>query len=122
MHTIQTHHLLCDLVGAETASKLGRERQTALLKSFGTGAAALAIVAFAGCQQFAGKTGKASVAPPAIAAYVIVDAHDSLWISRAHAVAFRSGSDLAVPDLSHQASADLVGAVREHRQSLNRSP
>lgn len=106
MHTTQTHHLLCDVVGTETASKLGRERQTALLKSFGRGAAAVAIVAFAGCQQFAGKTGKASVAPPAIAAHVIVDAH---------AVAFKSGSDLAVPDLSHQASADLVSAVRDHR-------
>ena len=101
MHTIQTHHLLCDLVGAETASKLGRERQTALLKSFGTGAAALAIVAFAGCQQLSDKTGKASVARPVMAVQVIVDAHDSRWISQAHAVAFKSGSDLAVPDLSH---------------------
>ena len=101
MHAIQTHHLLCDLVGAETASKLGKDRQTALLKSFGTGVAALAIVAFAGCQQFAGKTGKASVAQPEAVAHAIADAHDSNWISQGHAVAAKSGSDLVVPDLSY---------------------
>ena len=101
MHAIQTHHLLCDLVGSETASKLAKDRQTALLKSFGTGVAALAIVAFAGCQQFVGKTGKASVAQPAVVVHASVDAHDSSWISQAHAVASKSGSDLAVPDLSY---------------------
>ena len=101
MHTIQTHHLLCDLVGAETASKLGKDRQTALLKSFGTGVAALAIVAFAGCQQFAGKTGTAAVAQPEVVVHAIIDAHDGSWISHAHAVASKSGSDLAVPDLSY---------------------
>ena len=101
MHAIQTHHLLCDLVGAETASKLGKDRQTALLKSFVAGVAALAIVAFAGCQQFAGKTGKAPVAQPEAVVHAINDAHDSSWISQAHAVASKSGSDLAVPDLSY---------------------
>ena len=101
MHAIQTHHLLCDLVGSETASKLGKDRQTALLKTFGTGVAALAIVAFAGCQQFAGKTGKASVAQPAVVAHTTVDAHDSSWISQAHAVASKNGSDLAMADLSY---------------------
>ena len=101
MHTIQTHHLLCDLVGAETALKLNKNRQTALLKSFGTGVAALAIVAFAGCQQFASKTGKTSVAPPEAVAQEIFDAHDSSWISQAHAVASKIGSEAAVPDLSY---------------------
>ena len=101
MHTIQTHHLLCDLVGAETASKLGKDRQTALLKSFGTGVAALAIVAFAGCQQFAGKTGKAPVAQPEAVVHAIADAHDSSWISQAHAVAAKTASDVTVPDLSY---------------------
>ena len=101
MHAIQTHHLLCDLVGAKTASKLGQTRQAALLKSFGTGAAALAIVAFAGCQQFAGKAGKASVAQPAVVAHTTVDAHDSSWISQAHTVASKNGSDLAMADLSY---------------------
>ena len=101
MHTIQTHHLLCDLVGAETASKLGKDRQTALLKSFGTGVAALAIVAFAGCQQFAGKTSTAAVAQPAVVVHAITDAHDSSWISQAHAVAAKTGSDVTVPDLSY---------------------
>ena len=100
MHTIQTHHLLCDLVGAETASKLGKDRQAALLKSFGTGVAALAIVAFAGCQQFAGKTSSAALAQPKAVVRVIADAHDSSWISQAHAVASKSGSEVAVPDLS----------------------
>lgn len=101
MHAIQTHHLLCDLVGAQTASKLGHARQTALLKSFSAGAAALAIVAFAGCQQFASKTGKAPVAQPAAMAPAIVDAHDSSWISQAHAAVSKNGSDLAVADLSY---------------------
>ena len=100
MHTIQTHHLLCDLVGAETASKLGKDRQAALLKSFGTGVAALAIVAFAGCQQFAGKTSSAALAQPKAVVRVIADAHDSSWISQAHAAASKSGSEVAVPDLS----------------------
>ena len=101
MHAIQTHHLLCDLVGAETASKLGKDRQTALLKSFGTGVAALAIVAFAGCQQFAGKTGKAPVAQPEVVVHAIIDAHDGNWISQAHAVAAKTASDVTVPDLSY---------------------
>ena len=101
MHAIQTHHLLCDLVGSETASKLGQDRQTALLKSFGTGVAALAIVAFAGCQQFAGKTGKAPVAQPEAVVHAINDAHDSSWISQAHAVAAKTASDVAVADLSY---------------------
>lgn len=101
MHTIQTHHLLCNLVGAETASKLGKDRQTALLRSFGTGVAALTLVAFAGCQQFADKTGKAPLAQPEVVAHAIIDAHDSRWISQAHAVASRSGSEVAVPDLSY---------------------
>lgn len=101
MHTIQTHHLLCDLVGVETASKLNKDRQTALLKSFGTGVAALAIVAFAGCQQFAGKTSSAAVAQPKAVVHVIADAHDSSWISQAHAVAAKTASDVAVPDLSY---------------------
>lgn len=101
MHAIQTHHLLCDLVGAETASKLGKDRQTALLKSFGTGVAALAIVAFAGCQQFAGKTSTAAVAQPKAVVHTITDAHDSSWISQAHAVAAKTASDVEVPDLSY---------------------
>ena len=101
MHAIQTHHLLCDLVGSETASKLGQDRQTALLKSFGIGVAALAIVAFAGCQQFAGKTGKAPVAQPEAVVHAINDAHDSSWISQAHAVAAKTASDVAVADLSY---------------------
>ena len=101
MHTIQTHHLLCDLVGAEKALKLGKDRQTALLKSFGTGVAALAIVAFAGCQQFAGKTGKAPVAQPEAVVHATIDAHDSSWISQAHAVAAKTGFDVAVSDLSY---------------------
>ena len=101
MHAIQTHHLLCDLVGAETALELGKNRQTALLKSFGTGVAALAIVAFAGCQQFAGKTSTAAVAQPEAVVHAIADAHDSSWISQAHAVAAKTGSDVVMPDLSY---------------------
>ena len=101
MHAIQSHHLLCDLVGAETASKLAKDRQSALLKSFGRGVAALAIVAIAACQQFAGKTSTAAVAPPEAVVHAIADAHDSRWISQAHAVAAKTGSDFAVPDLSY---------------------
>ena len=101
MHAIQTHHLLCDLVGAETASKLGKDRQTALLKSFGTGVAALAIVAFAGCQQFAGKSGVAAVVQPAAVVQAAADTHDSNWISQAHVQAVKTASDVAVADLSY---------------------
>ena len=101
MHTIQTHHLLSDLIGADAAAKLGKQRQTALLKSFGAGLAALAIVAFAGCQQFAGKTSTAAVAQPEAVVHAIADAHDSTWISQAHAVAAKTGSDVTVADLSY---------------------
>ena len=101
MHTIQTHHLLSDLVGAEAAAKLGTERQTALLKSFGVGVAALAIVGFGGCQQFAGKTSTAAVVQPAAVVHAITDTHDSNWISQAHAQAVKTGSDVAVADLSY---------------------
>ena len=101
MHAIQTHRLLCKLVGGETVSRLGRDGRIVLLKSFSTGVAALAIVAFAGCQQFAGKTGKTSVALPETVAQEIFEAHDSNWISQAHAVASKIGSEAAVPDLSY---------------------
>lgn len=104
MHAIQTHHLPCDLVGAETARELEQDRRTALVKSFGAGVAALAIVAFAGCQQFAGKTGstaKTPVAQPELVVNAVIDAHDSSWIAQAHAAASKSGSDAAVSDLSY---------------------
>lgn len=101
MHTIQTHHLLSDLIGADAAAKPGKLRQTALLKSFGAGLAALAIVGFGGCQQFAGKSGIAAVVHPAAVVQAAADAHDSNWISQAHVQAVKTASDVAVADLSY---------------------
>ena len=101
MHTIQSHHLLSDLIGADAAAKLGKQRQTALLKSFGAGLAALAIVGFGGCQQFAGKSGVAAVVQPAAVVQAAADTHDSNWISQAHVQAVKTASDVAVADLSY---------------------
>ena len=101
MHTIQTYHLHFEQIGGETLSRLNKDGRTVLLKSFRLGVAALAIVAFAGCQQFAGKTGKTSVAQPESVAQETFDAHDSSWISQAHALASKTGSEAAMPDLSY---------------------
>ena len=103
MHTItiQTHHLLSELIGADAAAKPGKQRQTALLKSIGAGLAAMAIVAFGGCQQFAGKSGIAAVAQPAAAVQTAADVHDGNWISQTHVQAVKTASDVAVADLSY---------------------
>lgn len=101
MHTTQIHHLLCDPVEDKAASKLGKNLQATWLKLFSAGVAALAIVASAGCQQFADKTGKAPMSQPVALAHAITDAHDGNWISQAHAVAAKSGSEVAGSDLSY---------------------
>ena len=48
-----------------------------------------------------GEKWTAAVAQPEAVVHAITDAHDSSWISQAHAVAAKTGSDVTVPDLSY---------------------
>lgn len=101
MYHIQSHNLLQQLVGADAASKLSKERLAALRKSFAIGGGVVSILLATACQQFDGTTSIAPMAQPEAVVHAVADVHDNSWISQLHAAAAKIGSDGAVSDLSY---------------------
>ena len=100
MQTVRTRRLLREVCGPDTGSMTGMDRETVMPVSLIIGVAV--VVLLAGCQQFAGKTSTTAAAVnPAVVVNAIPDAHDSSWISQAHAVIAKTGSDDSTSDLSY---------------------
>ena len=98
MHTVRTRRLLREICGPDTGSMTSMDRETVMPISLAIGLAVVVILA--GCQQFAGKATAAAVSQPDVVAHVVADAHDSSWISQAHAQAVKTGTNDSAPDLS----------------------
>ena len=101
MYHIQSHNLLQQLVGADAASKLSKERLAALRKSFAIGGGVVSILLATACQQFDGTTSIVPMAQPGAVVHAVADVHDNDWISRLHSATANIGSDGAVSDLSY---------------------
>ena len=99
MQTVRTRRLLREVCGPDTGSMTSMDRETVMPVSLVIGVAV--VVLLAGCQQFAGKTSTAAAVQPTPMVHAIADAQDSSWISQAHAVAAKTGSDDSTPDLSY---------------------
>ena len=99
MHTVRTRRLLREICGPDTGSMTSMDRETVMPITLAMGVAVVVILA--GYQQFAGNATAAAVNQPKVVIPVIADAHDSSWISQAHAVAAKTGTDDSAPDLSY---------------------
>ena len=99
MHTVRTRRLLREVCGPDTGSMTRRDRETVMPFSLVLGI--VVVVLLAGCLQFEEKRSITAAAQPMPVVYAITDAHDSRWISQAHARAAKTGSDDAVSDLSY---------------------
>jgi hypothetical protein len=99
MHTIRTRRLLREIVGPDTGKMTHTDRETVIPISLVVGVAVVILLTTA-CQQIDGKTSAAAVLQPEAVVQAITAVHDSSWISQAHAVAVKNGSDGAVSDLS----------------------
>lgn len=99
MHTIRTRRLLREICGPDTGSMTSMDRETVMPISLAVGV--FVVVVLAGCQQFESKATPAAASQPGVVAHVVADAHDSSWISQAHAQAAKAGTNDSAPDLSY---------------------
>ena len=97
MQTVRTRRLSREVCGPDTSSMTSVDRKTVMPVSLVLGI--VVVVLLAGCQQFVEKTSAAGAQPTPVVDSITY-AHDSSWISQAHARAAKTGSDGAVSDLS----------------------
>ena len=96
MHTVRTRRLLREICGPNTGSMTSMDRETVMPISLAIGV--VVVMVLAGCQQFTGKATAAAVNQPGAVAHVVADAHDSSWISQAHAQAAKTGTSDSAPE------------------------
>lgn len=99
MHTVRTRRLLREICGPDTGSMTSMDRETVMPISLSIGV--FVVVVLAGCQQFDSKATAAAASQLGVVAHVVADAHDSSWISQAHAQAAKIGTNDSAPDLSY---------------------